>query len=299
LELLLAANFLLDPIVAFLGGVLDALNGMTHNLGWSLIVLAVIVKAVFWPLNTMQFKSISRMQSLQPRIKALQAKFKGDPQRLQQEQMALYRETGVNPFASCLPLLLQLPILWSIYYAINSRCTEFGQTTFGWIGSAIAHASPTLGPFTYKCQGTTLHYSTHVLATSLLLPDYLLLALYVVSMYFSVRLSSPAMDEAQAQQQKIMALISPVMIAFIGRIWPSALILYWLSFNILTMAQQFYLMRRFYRPAAAGAAAQADQKGGTAAVDGAVGREGVAASSAAGGGNGSPRRQRRKRGSRR
>jgi YidC/Oxa1 family membrane protein insertase len=130
-----------------------------------------------------------------------------------------------------------------------------------------------------------------VLATSLLLPDYFLLALYVVSMYFSVRLSSPAMDEQQAQQQKIMALVSPVMIAFIGRFWPSALILYWLTFNVLTMGQQFYLMRRFApRPAAAGAAL----------VDaGSDGAAQAALAAAAPRANGSGRSQRRKRGSRR
>ena len=88
---MLAANVLLDPIVAFLSVVLHSLTAVTHNFGWSLVVLAVLVKLVFWPLNTMQFRSIARMQALQPQIKALQAKYKGDPQRLQQEQMALYK----------------------------------------------------------------------------------------------------------------------------------------------------------------------------------------------------------------
>jgi YidC/Oxa1 family membrane protein insertase len=290
LESLFATNFVLDPIVAMLENVLHFLNGVTHNFGWSLVLLALGVKLVFWPLNSFQFKSITKMQALQPKMKALQAKYKGDQQRLQQETMALYKETGVNPFASCLPLLLQMPILASVYYAINSNCSDFAQASWGWIGSAMAHASPALGVFTTKCQGQVLHVPTHVLATSLLLPDYLLLALYVVSMYFSVRLSSPAMDEQQAQQQKIMALVSPVMIAFIGRGWPSALILYWLTFNALTMAQQFYLMRRYApKPAVAGAggALVVDEKSAPAAFAEAAPRP-----------NGSPR-SRRKRGSRR
>lgn len=302
MELVLGTNFLLDPIVAFLSTVLTTITSVTHNFGLSLIVLAVLVKLVFWPLNTMQFSSISRMQALQPKMKALQAKFKGDPKKLQQEQMALYKEAGVNPFASCLPLLLQLPILYSVYFAINSRCNDFHQTSFMWIGSALAKATPMIGQFTYKCQGVELHLKTQVLASSLLLPDYFLLALYVVSMYFSVRLSSPAMDAQQAQQQKIMALVSPVMIAFIGRFWPSALILYWLTFNVLTMGQQFWLMRRFRAAQAAGGAGS-----GGAAVplnpeprpDGSRSAELGAEPGTAPNTNGSTRRQRRRRGSRR
>jgi YidC/Oxa1 family membrane protein insertase len=280
----------LQPIVNFLEFVIQSLNSVTHNYGWSLILLAVMVKLVFWPLNTFQFKSISKMQSLQPRMKALQAKYKNDKERLQQETMALYKETGVNPFASCLPLLLQLPILYSVYGAITSNCSHFAQANWGWIGTAIARASPALGSFNPRCVGEPTSLPTHVLATSLLLPDYFLLALYVVSMYFSVILSSPALDDQQRQQQRIMAFVSPVMIAFIGRFWPSALILYWLTFNVLTMGQQYFLMRRYAplrQAAAIPVVAEADAQGAAALA------------AAAPRANGTGRSQRRRRGSRR
>ncbi|MEO6990721.1 MAG: YidC/Oxa1 family membrane protein insertase [Candidatus Baltobacteraceae bacterium] len=236
MEFLLASNVFLDPIVKVLESVLLALNAVTHNFGWTLIVLAVIVKLVLWPLNAMQFKSIAQMQVLQPKIKAIQAKHKGDPERLNKETMALYKEHGANPFASCLPLVLQMPILFSLYWAIIANKEQFAKTTWGWIGSPLSAATAHLFPFP-------------LLANSLQQPDYVLLALYVVSMYFSVRFSSPAMDAQQAQQQKIMAFVSPVMIAFVGRFWPSALILYWLTFNVLSMGQQFWLLRQFPRPA--------------------------------------------------
>ncbi len=281
----------LQPIVNVLENVIASLNSVTHNYGWSLILLAVLVKLVFWPLNTFQFKSISKMQALQPRMKALQAKYKNDKERLQQETMALYKEMGVNPFASCLPLLLQLPILYSVYAAVNANCGHFAQATWGWIGSAIAHASPALGTTNPHCIGQPLSLPTHVLATSLLLPDYFLLALYIISMYFSVILSSPALDEQQRQQQRIMAFVSPVMIAFVGRFWPSALILYWLTFNVLTMGQQYFLMRR-YAPARQAAAVPA-----VVADDDADAKAALA--SAAVRPNGSSRSQRRRRGSRR
>ncbi len=138
MEHLLATDFLLDPIVGVLENALRFLNTVTHNFGLSLVILAVAVKLVFWPLNSFQFKSITKMQALQPRMKALQAKYKNDQQKLQQETMALYKETGVNPFASCLPLLLQMPILYSLYYAINSNKAEFATTKFLWIGTPFS-----------------------------------------------------------------------------------------------------------------------------------------------------------------
>ena len=294
MEPVLATNFLLDPIVGFLDVILHSITQVTHNFGWSLIVLAVLVKLVFWPLNSFQFKSIAKMQALQPQLRALQAKHKGDPQKLQQEQMALYKTQNVNPFASCLPLLLQMPILWSIYYAIWQSCGAFSNSTWMWVGSPLAHWAPVIDHIKDSCTHGPNTLAVHLLGTSLLLPDYLLLALYVVSMYFSVRFSSPAMDEQQAQQQKIMALVSPMMIAFIGRSWPSALILYWLTFNLLTMGQQMYLMRRFRAAPAAAAAANAQvAANGTVAARGAIEQKPAAA------GAGSGRQSRRRRGSRR
>ena len=232
---LLAFN-VLQPIVDLLHGVLDGIFRVVHNYGWSLIILAGGVKAIFWPLNTLQYKSMLKTQQLAPQLKALKERHKNDKERLNQETMALYKETGANPLASCLPLLLQLPILFSLYTAINSDKALFSSQSWLWIGSPLAQASP-----------------RHVLAANLAMPDYVLLVLYIVSMYFQVRFTSPALDESQAQQQKIMAFISPAMVGYMGFkfAWPSALIIYWLAFNVFTMAQQLYLMRRYPRTALA------------------------------------------------
>jgi len=170
------------------------------------------------------------MQKVQPLMKELQAKHKGDPQMLQTKTMELYREHGVNPLASCLPLVLQIPILFSLYYAIRGQGDNFKGASFLWIGSPLSTQFP------------------HAFGTSLAVPDILLLVLYAASMYFSIRYGSPpSTDPQQAQTQKLMAFISPVMIAVFGfrGQWPSALILYWLSLNVFTMAQQIWLFRRF------------------------------------------------------
>jgi YidC/Oxa1 family membrane protein insertase len=228
----------LDPLVVALRALLNGIYAVVHNYGWSLMALALLVKAVFWPLNTFQFKSMLKTQALAPQLKALQNRYKGDREKLNEETMKLYKESGANPLAGCLPLLLQMPILISLYWAINGDIKEFASAGWLWIGSEISKTVP-----------------NGILATDLGKPDYVLLGLYIVSMYFSVRFTSPAMDEQQAQQQRIMAFISPAMIGYLGfrYHWPSALLLYWLSFNVFTMAQQFYLINKYHRnPAAVG-----------------------------------------------
>jgi len=223
------------PIVTLVGNIINAINIPVHNLGWSLIIFALLVRLAFWPLNTAQFKTMVGMQKIGPRIKALQTKFKGDPQRLQQEQMALYKQAGVNPMAGCLPLLIQMPIIISVYYAVTNKdhIAAYSSATWGWIGSAFSHAH------------------SAIFATSLKEPDLVLLLVYIVTMYLSVRYTSmPATDPAQARTQKMMAILSPAMIAYFGfrAHWPSAMILYWIALNVFTMAQQVYLLRRYHQP---------------------------------------------------
>ncbi len=213
---LLAYN-VLQPVVDALHTILSAIYGVVGNYGWTLIILALIVKGLFWPLNSMQYKSMLKTQQLMPRINALKQKYKNDKEKLNMETMALYKETGANPAASCLPLLLQMPILFSLYAAINGDRALFASQKWLWIGSPLAASSH------------------RVLAANLAMPDYALLVLYIISMYFQVRFSSPAVDEQQAQQQRIMSFLSPAMIGYMGFrfAWPSALIIYWLSYQRL------------------------------------------------------------------
>lgn len=283
----------IDPIVNALHWVLQHIFGVVHNYGWSLILLAGGVKLLFWPLNTMQFKAMLKTQQVAPKLKALQAKYKNDKEKLNAETMAMYKETGANPLAGCAPILLQMPILISLYWAVISDKELFASQSWLWIGSGFAKASP-----------------YHILAANLSLPDYVLLAAYVISMYFSVRFTSPAVDPAQAQQQKIMAFISPAMVGYLGfrYAWPSALIIYWLSFNVFTMAQQLYLINKYHRnPAAVGPHPEAlvaaeTRVAGTGASNGAtakpvLGVNGAAASALPS--NGGSRAARRRRSSRR
>ncbi len=221
---------LFNPLIVLLGKLLEGLHHLVPVWGLDLILLALVVRLALWPLSQAQFKSMAEMQKIAPLVKAIQTKYKENPQEMNTRVMALYKEHGVNPFASCLPLLLQLPLLLCLYWAVRGDLDAFKSAGFLWIGSPIAAQFP------------------HIFASSLAGADILLLALYVVSMYFSVRFGSPpSTDPAMAQQQKIMAFVSPLMIAFFGfkAQWPSALILYWFSLNVFTMAQQVFLYRRY------------------------------------------------------
>jgi YidC/Oxa1 family membrane protein insertase len=239
LHLLLASNPVLDPIVAGLTLVVHYINMPLHNLGWSLVVLAVLFRVVFWPLNAQQFKSMMAMQKVAPKIKALQAKYKNDQQKLQQETMALYKSEGVNPLAGCFPLLIQYPFIISVLYMVLQQKPLYATQTFLWIGSGISLNAP-------KIFG-----HVPLFAPNLATADAVLLVLYGISMYVSMRFGTmPATDPAQAQTQKMMSLMSPVLLFVFGfqYAWPSALVLYWLTSNILQMAQQLFMLRRFHEP---------------------------------------------------
>jgi YidC/Oxa1 family membrane protein insertase len=221
--------------------------------------------------------------------------------------MALYKEHGVNPLAGCLPMVIQLPLLLGLFYAINSQIEEFNKpdasSKFAWIGSSLANAVngpfeafkasvPALGHFlgiqtevdheyavakALEASTTLAHNAAeafnrvhdaahqmnvpaivqnhvnpygvvHLLAPSLAYVDVTLLVLYIISMYLTVRYGSPpSSDPQQAQTQKIMAFVSPAMIGWFGFTykWASALLIYWLALNILTMAQQFFMYRKY------------------------------------------------------
>jgi YidC/Oxa1 family membrane protein insertase len=237
LHFLLASNPVLDPIVLWLGVIVNYINIPLHNLGLSLVVLALGFRVLFWPLNAQQFKSMMGMQKIAPKMKALQAKYKNDQTKLQQETMALYKSEGVNPLSGCLPLLVQYPFIISVFYMVTQNKALYANQHFLWVG--LWQNAP------------HLFGKIALIAPNLAQGDAVLLVLYGLSMYFSLRYGSmPATDPAQAQTQKMMSFLSPAMLFFIGfqYAWPSALVLYWLCSNLFQMAQQIYMMRRSHEP---------------------------------------------------
>jgi len=241
-----------DQLVFALHFLLVAINSVVHNYGWSIILLAALVKGALWPLSAMQLRSMSAMQKLAPQIQALKIKYKDkdaeSAKKLNLETMALYKEHNVNPFAGCLPALLPIPIMFAFWQVIMRDDKELIKASWLWIGSSGHAFSDVLTQISFfrpivieSCQRPWLF------GWNLFDLDFLLLGLYMISMFFTMRTAAPPMDEQQAQQQKMMAFLSPAMLGYFGwrNAWPSALILYWLTFNIFSMLQQMYLQGRF------------------------------------------------------
>lgn len=219
-------------IEKYLWGLLSYLYMFTNNYGLSLVFFAVIIKIILYYPTHQQFKSMKEMQSIQPEIKKLQEKYKSDPKRMQQEQMLLFKKYKINPLGGCLPLIIQLPILWGIWHVITKHIGEFEKASFLWINPAYADK------FHFKVPVLKIM----LIGGSLAQPDFILLILYAFSMYLSQKVT--VTDPATAKTQSTMTLMMPVLFAFILAKFPSALILYWLIFNILSIFQQILVMRQ-------------------------------------------------------
>lgn len=192
----------------------------------ALLVITFLFKLVTLPFTHLQYKYMKEMQRIQPLVKQLQEKYKDNQRELGVKIMELYKEHGVNPFGGCLPILIQLPILSFLYWMVRMYEYQFGKGEFLWIGSSISHKFPS------------------IVATSLAHPDIPLLLLYVVSMFISQKLT--VVDPTQAEQQRIMTYTMPIMLGVMFWWWafPSAFMLYWLFFNVISTVQQYYVLKQ-------------------------------------------------------
>ena len=180
----------------------------------ALMLIAVIVKLVTTPLTSSSFRSIRAMQSLQPLIKELQAKHKGDRQALAGEQMRLFKKYKINPLGGCLPMLVQMPILIGVYQGIRFYIYQLANAKFLWI-------------------------------KNLAMADMPLLIMYALSLYVSQKLTTmPQADPQQQQMQNTMTIMMPLMLTVLFASLPAAFILYWFFYNILITAHQYYLTRQ-------------------------------------------------------
>ncbi len=220
-----------------------------YTFGFSIILFTIAVRALTFPLNLQQIKSAKAMQALQPQMKALQDKHKDDKETLAMEQMKLYREHGVNPLGGCLPMLVQMPIWISLYWALIQLSNE-GLLTDGffWIPSLA-------GPVSYEQASIEWLWSSDMLTVI----SYLILpVLLVVSqMYMQQMLTPPTTDPQQQQIQQMMKFM-PLMFGYFALIVPAGLTLYWFTSNALMLAQQYFMKSQIGPPALATAGATAD-----------------------------------------
>ena len=238
--MLLSAN-IFQPLI----DVFESVLKFFHNTGgiswgWSIVLLTVCVRAVLVPLTFRQIKSMVRMQALAPQMKEIQAKYKDDKERQSQEMMKFYRENNVNPLGSCLPLVLQLPVFISLYYMLRESLRK--------------DICPQV-----QLHYQQLHHTTNTTpcgaghgASFLFIPDLtnkasgwvlvVLIILYVGSQLGSTLVMSSAAT-MDPMQRRLMMFLPLVFVLFVFR-FPAGVLVYWITTNFWTMAQQWIVRQR-------------------------------------------------------
>lgn len=198
-------------IITFLGdimgNVLFYLTELTGNYGVAIILITLAIRLIMYPLTLKQIKSAATMRTLQPKLKALQERYKEKPQEYQKKMMELWQEHGVNPFSGCLPLLLQLPILYALFAVLRDFQFEGISPVFLFWDLSIKDAS------------------------------YVLPVLSGITTYFQTMLTMTD------PSQKTMMMIMPVFITFISTTFPAGLVLYWIVSNLFAIGQQYIITR--------------------------------------------------------
>jgi YidC/Oxa1 family membrane protein insertase len=206
---------------------LKALFKAVGNFGVAIILLTLIVRGVMFPVAQRQFASMAAMRAIQPKMKVIQERYKDDKQQQQQEIMALYKKEGVNPLAGCLPIFLQIPIFFALYKVLILAIEMRHQPFVLWIKDLSAP-----DPLHILNLFGLLHFTP---------PSFLgigVLALLLgITMFFQFRLNPAQMDPVQQQMFAIM----PWVMMFVMAPFAAGLLIYWITSNCLTMAQQMYL----------------------------------------------------------
>ncbi|MGA2012159.1 MAG: YidC/Oxa1 family membrane protein insertase [Solirubrobacteraceae bacterium] len=258
--MLLNAN-IFQPLIDVFESVLKFFhNSIGVPWGWSIVLLTIAVRACLIPLTVKQIGSMARLQQLQPQIKEIQAKYKEDKQRQQQEMMNFYKENKVNPLGSCLPMVAQLPVFISLYYmlrqslrvdicpAVQKAHNHGVLSTAHTVACGGGHGASFLfiGDLTNKASGGTL---------------IVLIILYVgTQLGSSLMMSAATMDRTQRQ---IMLFMPLLFVLFVIR-FPAGVLVYWVTTNTWTIGQQYIVKRRIgpLKPATAGGAGGAAAGGG-------------------------------------
>ena len=196
---------------------LEHIHNIVGNWGWSIILLTILIKLVFFPLSAASYKSMARMKEVQPRLMAMKEQYKGEPQKLNQAMMEMYRKEKINPLGGCLPVLIQIPVFISLYWVLLSSVEMRGAPWVLWI-----HDLSVPDPY------------------------YILPVIMAVSMFVQTKLNPTPPDPVQAKVMLYMPIVFSIMFFF----FPAGLVLYWVVNNLLSIAQQWQINKLFGKKAA-------------------------------------------------
>ena len=203
---------------------LENIHVYVGNWGWSIILLTILIKLVFFPLSAASYKSMARMKEVQPRLMVMKEQFKGEPQKLNQAMMEMYRKEKINPLGGCLPVVIQIPVFIALYWVLLSSVELRGAPWILWVHDL-------------SLPDTSI--SDLVGLTSV--PIGILPIIMAISMFVQTKLNPTPPDPIQAKVMMYMPLIFSVMFFF----FPAGLVLYWVVNNLLSIAQQWQINQMF------------------------------------------------------
>lgn len=247
--------------------------GLPETSGWtwtlSIVGLVLVMRAALIPLFVKQIHASRKMQLIQPEMQKIQAKYKDkkDPesrQKMTEETMALYKDSGTNPFSSCLPILAQSPFFFGLFRVLNSL-DEIGAGKADAIGpitqhvAAQAESSAIFGAQLSAQFNSADNISVRIVTVVLII---LMSATTFTTQYQLMRKNMPAsaLEGQFAQQQKMMLYLFPIIFAVSGVFFPVGVLIYWFTTNLWTMCQQFYVIRRMPAPGSAAEKAMQERR---------------------------------------
>lgn len=202
--------------------VMEQLHKGLGNWGWTIIVFTILIKLAFFPLSAAGYRSMAKVKLVTPKMQAIRERYKGDPAKMNQATMELYKAEKINPLGGCLPILVQMPVFIALYWVLQASVEIRGAPWVGWIHDLAAPD-----------------------------PFYILPVLYAISMFITTKLNPQPADPMQAKMMMFMPLAFSVMFFF----FPSGLVLYWVVNNVLSIGQQYVISKKF-APAAPAVAAK-------------------------------------------
>ena len=245
-------SFIMRPLYFVISAILLAFHNVFGNIfgdasgaSWalSIIGLTLVIRALLIPLFVKQIKSSRNMQLIQPHVKELQKKYGHDRERLAQETMNLYRETKTNPFASCMPLLLQMPIFLALFRLLDQAADGkahglLSKTDADQLANAELFGAPISATFTKSGGDPTVQVIAMTLVVVMIATTFL-----TQRQLMSKNMPADALTGPYAQQQKILLWILPFGMGISGFFFPIGVLLYWTTSNLWTMGQQFWVIR--------------------------------------------------------
>lgn len=239
-------SWLLVTFHALASSVFDKDSGWAWGL--AIVALVVLIRVLLIPLFVKQIKSQRNLQIIQPQVKEIQKKYAGDRERQSQELMKLYKETGTNPLASCLPILAQAPIFFALFTVLNGIAQNKNK---GVLTPDLMESARNAKIFGAPIYGTFTHRDETVNPGTTLWVTVVLIILMTATTFLTQRqliVKNTAPGNPMVQQQKILLYVFPVIFAVSGINFPVGVLLYWFTTNVWTMGQQFYVIRNSPQP---------------------------------------------------